>query len=193
MVFIAFSLRVWLCLWADPRKLKCENVQNPTSARIATLENFPLYGMGSCMNVPLHLYRRKALEMWKQKRGSAATYNNLIKVFERAGYKNYAEIVQDLLNNVRTDTEESNKNTINQTPPPPLEQPSPQLPVFPSEYLESSVYAAAGGVKLLKEDYKLGTTEAINIPYLFDSRNCTPLVATHMQKHNLVGVHKRRP
>ena len=29
---------------ADPRKLKREKVQNPTSAKIATLENFPLYG-----------------------------------------------------------------------------------------------------------------------------------------------------
>ena len=28
-----------------PRKLKREIVQNPTSAKIATLENFPLYGM----------------------------------------------------------------------------------------------------------------------------------------------------
>ena len=41
--FIAY-LRVWLCLRADPRKLKREIVQNPTSAKIATLENFPLYG-----------------------------------------------------------------------------------------------------------------------------------------------------
>ena len=29
----------------DPRKLKHEKVQNPTSAKIATLENFPLYGI----------------------------------------------------------------------------------------------------------------------------------------------------
>ena len=30
---------------ADPRKLKREKVQNPTSAKIATLENFQLYGI----------------------------------------------------------------------------------------------------------------------------------------------------
>ena len=29
---------------ADPRKLKREKLQNPTSTTIATLENFPLYG-----------------------------------------------------------------------------------------------------------------------------------------------------
>ena len=43
--FIASNLRVWLCLRADPRKLKREIIQNPTSAKIATLEIFPLYGI----------------------------------------------------------------------------------------------------------------------------------------------------
>ena len=32
----------------DPRKLKREKVQNPTSAKIATLENFQLYGIMHC-------------------------------------------------------------------------------------------------------------------------------------------------
>ena len=42
-----------------------------------------------------HMYtRREALEMWKQARGSEATYLNLIGVFERAGYQEYAETVQ---------------------------------------------------------------------------------------------------
>ena len=31
--------------------------------------------------------------MWKRKLGSRGTYNNLIKVFERAGYKSYADNV----------------------------------------------------------------------------------------------------
>ena len=44
MVFSASNLGVWLWLRAVPRKLKREKVQNPTSAKIATLENFPLYG-----------------------------------------------------------------------------------------------------------------------------------------------------
>ena len=43
--FIASNLGVWLCLRADPRKLKREKVQNTTSVKIATLENFPLYGI----------------------------------------------------------------------------------------------------------------------------------------------------
>ena len=108
-----------------------------------------------------HLYRREALEKWKQKFGSDATYNNLIKVFEQAGYKNYAEIVKDLvMKNVQTDT------AIDQTPPPLSEQLLPQLPVFPSEseckqFSESPLYAAAPRVKLLEEDYPLGTKEAV--------------------------------
>ena len=45
MVFIASNLGVWLCLRADPRKIKREKVQNPTSTKIATLEKFLLYGI----------------------------------------------------------------------------------------------------------------------------------------------------
>ena len=43
--FIASNLRVWLCLRADPRKLKREIVQNPISVKMTTLENLPLYGI----------------------------------------------------------------------------------------------------------------------------------------------------
>ena len=34
--------------------------------------------------------------MWKEARGSEATYINLIGVFERAGYKDYADTVYEL-------------------------------------------------------------------------------------------------
>ena len=37
--------------------------------------------------------RREALKMWKRKLGSSGTYNKLIEVFERAGYKSYADNV----------------------------------------------------------------------------------------------------
>ena len=36
------------------------------------------------------------METWKQKLGSNATYNNLIGVFERAGYQGYADTVRDI-------------------------------------------------------------------------------------------------
>ena len=41
--------------------------------------------------------RRAALEKWKQKFGSTATYSNLIGVFERAGYQGYADTVRKVL------------------------------------------------------------------------------------------------
>ena len=43
--FYCIQFGVWLCLRADPRKIERKKVQNPTSAKIATLENFPLYGI----------------------------------------------------------------------------------------------------------------------------------------------------
>ena len=41
--------------------------------------------------------RRAALETWKQRLGSNATYSNLIGVFERAGYQGYADTVYKVL------------------------------------------------------------------------------------------------
>ena len=49
----------------------------------------------------LPLLRRAALEMWKQKLGSNATYNNLIKVFESAGHKDYADLVRRIAGSYR--------------------------------------------------------------------------------------------
>ena len=41
-------------------------------------------------------FRRDALESWKQRAGSDATYGKLIKVFECAGHKDYADHVRKL-------------------------------------------------------------------------------------------------
>ena len=41
-------------------------------------------------------YRREALYTWKQRNGSKATYGELIEVFERAGYKGYADEVRKI-------------------------------------------------------------------------------------------------
>ena len=44
----------------------------------------------------LFLYnnRSEALQIWKYTHGSDATYGNLIRVFERAGYKDLADFVK---------------------------------------------------------------------------------------------------
>ena len=105
------------------------------------------------------------MEKWKQKLGSSATYNNLIGVFERAGYKSYADTVKNLMKNVEIDADNSDRITRNQTPPP-SEQSLPQLPVFPPEpeqVSEPPQYAIAAGVKLLQEDDQLGTKEVVSI------------------------------
>jgi hypothetical protein len=41
--------------------------------------------------------RREALEMWKQKHGSSATYKNLFGAFQRAYYPNYADDVRQII------------------------------------------------------------------------------------------------
>ena len=100
------------------------------------------------------LSRRAALQEWRRKLGAKATYNNLIKVFKQADYNYYADFIESLVHDMPTDTEHSNRNAINQTPPPPL------IPVYPSEseqFTESPLYAAVAGVKLIDEDYEPGT------------------------------------
>ena len=42
-------------------------------------------------------YRRAALQIWKQKLGSRATYRELIGVFERAGYRNYVDTIHEVV------------------------------------------------------------------------------------------------
>ena len=46
------------------------------------------------MIICFHIYRREALYIWKTRNGSKATYNKLIKIFEQAGYKSYADEVR---------------------------------------------------------------------------------------------------
>lgn len=97
------------------------------------------------------------MEKWKQKLGSKATYNNLIKAFKRAGYKIYADTVIGLVKIMQTNSNDSNSNTIDQTPPPSKQSLS-QLPVFPEpkQLPKPPPYATADGAKLLQEDNELG-------------------------------------
>ena len=81
--------------------------------------------------------RRAALEEWKQKRGSEATYGNLIEVFERAGYEQCADFVRNLISTCNNCTEKSRGYDDHQTSPsPPL---PPQLPEFPESAIVTAV------------------------------------------------------
>ena len=44
-----------------------------------------------------YFHRRAALHKWKQREGDAATYRNLIGVFEKAGYPEFADTVRDII------------------------------------------------------------------------------------------------
>ena len=78
-------------------------------------------------------------------------------MFERAGYKHYAETVKGLIQDKQTDFD----RIIHNHAPPPSEQSFiPSSPVFPSkpEHIpQQPQFAAAARAKLLEEDHKLGT------------------------------------
>ena len=42
------------------------------------------------------IIRRAALDKWKEKLGSSATYDNLMGVFEQAGYQDYADTIKNI-------------------------------------------------------------------------------------------------
>ena len=52
-------------------------------------------------------YRREALYTWKTRNGSKATYRKLIKIFERAGYKSYADEVKRIIHLNDSETDDS--------------------------------------------------------------------------------------
>ena len=89
----------------------------------------------------LFKFRRAALEKWKQKLGSSATYNNLIGVFERAGYQGYADAVRKLVQ-AKT-SHEVEHNLI-----------APQIsqePVFPELPESTQVATATATAVLIKQ------------------------------------------
>ena len=69
--------------------------------------------------------RREALQMWKQRLGSEATYQKLIDVFERASYHTYAEIVRNIVCNTESETDDSHDDD-------PVSQPATYPPLKPS-------------------------------------------------------------
>ena len=101
------------------------------------------------------------MEKWKQKLGSNATYNNLIGVFEQAGYQENADAIRKLILQSSVDKTENSADKLNKFFPtlpdraslPPL----PQLPVFPEpELISSSSSIALPSVTavLIEEEYQ---------------------------------------
>ena len=75
------------------------------------------------------LHRREALDIWKRKLGSDATYMRLINVFERAGFQNTAEIVRSI---VCEDESEEDSSDYDEPIPQPETYPNVQIYPLPS-------------------------------------------------------------
>ena len=86
------------------------------------------------------------MQKWKEKQGSEATYRKLIKIFERAGYKLYADFVRSLVSKCSDQADNPNYSEDQQIFLPVSLQPSsPQLPEFPE-----SITLTASTVQLEK-------------------------------------------
>ena len=60
------------------------------------------------MTIPyFHILRREALYTWKKRNGSSATYSKLLKIFERAGCKNYTDEVRRIVQLSDNETDDS--------------------------------------------------------------------------------------
>ena len=74
------------------------------------------------------IFRREALILWKQKLGSSATYNELIRAFERAGYKEYADNVRKVVQpqdyDDEMDSSSSDEDCFSSSQPPTYLEPS---------------------------------------------------------------------
>ena len=74
------------------------------------------------------------LQKWKQRNGAKATYSKLMRIFERAGYKNYADEVRKIAQAGDSETddsssgEEQSQTEQPQTYPTNTQQSVSQLP-----------------------------------------------------------------
>ena len=100
----------------------------------------------------LLFFRRAALQIWKQRLGSGATYNKLITIFENAGYRGYAEYVRKIAQfQVKGETDDSSDD---EPIPQPQTYPHPNTPSPPSSPKRSSAEV------LSHEEFLLVTPDA---------------------------------
>lgn len=94
------------------------------------------------------------MEKWKQKLGSSATYNNLIGVFEHAGYQDYADAVRKLVQSQTLHNSVENNSKLNLVSPNTTllsqEPVFPELPESSSSLGVATVTATAATV-LIKQ------------------------------------------
>ena len=92
-------------------------------------------------------FRRAALQTWKQRNGSKATYSKLMKIFERAGYRNHADKLRKIAEASDSETDDSSgsgeeQSQIEQpqTYPPYEQQSLSQLPPATATTTDTETY-----------------------------------------------------
>lgn len=86
-------------------------------------------------NNALHIIRRRALQIWKEKLGKSATYNKLISIFEAADHKDYADYIREMFGG----HDDTNDSSDDERFPP---QPSP-YPDQLDQSLSQAYYASS--------------------------------------------------
>ena len=98
------------------------------------------------LNLYLHNYRREALYIWKKRNGSSATYSKLIKIFERADCKKYADEVRRIAQFSDSETDDSSSGSgeeqfqVEQPQTYPASKPQSLAQVPPAMHKPTEVY-----------------------------------------------------
>ena len=95
--------------------------------------------------------------MWKWRTGSKATYSRLIKIFERAGYKDYADQVRMIIQHSDSETDNSS-GSEEEHAYVPQEQPQ----TYPSHYQKKILSQSSRAVSKLTETYVIINKENLS-------------------------------
>ena len=80
------------------------------------------------------------LQTWKQRSGSKGTYKKLIRIFEHAGYKRYADGVRMIAQDSDSETDDSSGSGEEHSP---VEQP----PTYPSFTLQNLMIPQSSSIR----------------------------------------------
>ena len=128
----------------------------------------------------LNNYRRAALHIWKERNGSKATYTKLIKIFEHAGYKSYADEVRRIAHISNSDTDDSSGSEEEEHPQ--IEQPQ-TYPDFKPHALPKVPQPMTSTEST--EVYVMVEEENVQELGIYSTRLCTLHVVLSGNKHYL--------
>ena len=108
------------------------------------------------MSILCYIIRREALHTWKERNGSSATYSKLIKIFERADCKNYADEVRRIAQLSDSETDDSSgsgeeQSRVNQPQTYPSQKPQTLSQAPPATSATTEAYIVTKGEANLPE------------------------------------------